>query len=99
MIWKARGSAPRDWVTGTPFSIIDNGNIFDDYQNTYYPTILTVCPNRLVTEAGQVDVATHVNIFQDALCMPAMLDNDALLIDYVGQRPRVATTLRRFRFE
>ena len=27
----------------------------------------------------------HVNIFQDALCMSAMLANDALLIDYVGQ--------------
>ena len=79
-------STQGDWVTGTPFPIIDNaGNIFNDYQNTYYPTILTVCSNRLVTEAGQVDVATHVNIFQDALCMPAMLANDALLIDYVGQ--------------
>ena len=45
-------------LQGTAYLIIDNaGNIFNDYQNTYYPTILTICPNRVVTEAGQVDVA------------------------------------------
>ena len=70
-----------DWVTGTAYPIIDNaGNIFNDYQNTYYPTILTICPNRILTEAGQVDVATHVSIFQEASCQPALSPNDPFLL-------------------
>ena len=43
-----------DWVTGTSYPIIDNaGNIFDAYSNAYYPTIYTVCPNRVLTESGK----------------------------------------------
>ena len=33
-----------------------------------FPTIYTVCPNRILTESGQVDVAAHASIFQDAEC-------------------------------
>ena len=34
-----------DWVTGTEYTIIDNGgDIFDSYNGAYYPTIYTVCP-------------------------------------------------------
>ena len=44
-----------DWVSITNFPIIDNAsNIFDSYNNTYYPTIYTVCPE------GEVDPATTV---------------------------------------
>ena len=75
-----------DWVTGTTYPIIDNaGSIFFDlYNGAYYPTIYTVCPNRLLTQSGQVDVATHVSIFQEATCQPASVDNDPFLINYTG---------------
>ena len=60
-----------DWVTGTPYPIIDDAeNIFDAYECTYYPTIYTVCPNRILTESGQVDVNAHASIFQEATCQP-----------------------------
>ncbi len=74
-----------DWVTGTQYSIIDNaGSIFDDYNGAYYPTIYTVCPNRILTESGQVDVAAHASIFQQATCQPASENNDPSLIGYTG---------------
>jgi thiol-disulfide isomerase/thioredoxin len=74
-----------DWVTGTSFPIIDDGgSIFDDYAGAYYPTIYTVCPNRIVTESGQVDVAGHAAIFQANDCAAASLPNDPALLSYTG---------------
>ena len=76
-----------DFVTGTPYPIIDNaGSIANDYNVTGFPTILTVCPNRIVTETGQATVQNHVNAFQNASCEPASLPNDAFLLNYVGSQ-------------
>ena len=75
-----------DWVTGTAYPIIDNaGNIFLDYQNNYYPTIYTICPNRILTQSGQVNVADHASIFQATICQPASLADDAYLVNYTGE--------------
>ena len=74
-----------DWVTGTSSPIIDNAaNIFDEYQNTYYPTIYTVCPSRILTQPGQASVADHASIFQANNCQAATLANDAALGSYTG---------------
>ena len=55
------GGTQGDWITGTPYPIIDNAsNIFDDYSNTYYPTIYTVCPDYTLTESGQASFDNHV---------------------------------------
>ena len=44
-----------NWTEGTGYPIIDNGgNIFDDYAGAYYPTIYTICPNRMLTESSQI---------------------------------------------
>ena len=52
-----------DWITGTPYPIIDNaGSIFDNYAGAYYPTIYTICPDGILTESGQVDFDTHAGI-------------------------------------
>lgn len=54
-----------DWITGTGYPIIDNGgNIFSDYFCNYYPTVYTICPNRLVTESGQSTAAEHASIVE-----------------------------------
>ena len=43
-----------DWTAGVEYPIADNGgNIFDLYQCAYYPTIFTVCPNRIIQQTGQ----------------------------------------------
>ena len=79
-------STAGDWITGTPYPIIDNGgSIFADFACTYYPTIYTICPNKILTESGQASLAGHETVLNSATCMPASLANDALLMDYVGE--------------
>ena len=75
-----------DWVTGTSYPIIDNaGNIFDAYSNTYYPTIYTVCPNRVLTESGQASYDDHVAIFQANDCAAASGAHDPTLLAVTGE--------------
>ena len=60
-----------DWTAVVNFPIIDNGeSIFDAYECNYWPTIFTVCPNRILTESGQIDAAGHTAIFQANSCQP-----------------------------
>lgn len=74
-----------DWVTGTNYPIIDNGgSIFDDYAGAYYPTIYTICPNRILTESGQIGVEEHHAVFSANDCAAASLPNDPALLDYTG---------------
>ncbi|MDC0854448.1 T9SS type A sorting domain-containing protein [Flavobacteriales bacterium] len=78
-------STQGDWVTGTEYTIIDNAaNIFDDYAGAYYPTIYTVCPNRILTESGQASAEAHASIFQANDCAAASLPNDPALLGYTG---------------
>lgn len=75
-----------DWVTGTGYPIIDNAsNIFDAYSNAYYPTIYTVCPNRVLTESGQASYDDHVAIFTANDCSVATLANDPALLDVTSE--------------
>ena len=74
-----------DWVTGTTYNIIDDAEyIFDAYSNTYYPTIYTVCPSRILTQSGQSSVEDHVAIFSASNCAAASLPNDPALLNYTG---------------
>ena len=75
-----------DWVTGTPYPIIDNAeSIFDEYAGAYYPTIYTICPNRVLTESGQVSAEEHASIFQANGCSAATLSNDPALLDVTSE--------------
>lgn len=42
-----------DWVTGSPYPIIDSATIASLYAITYFPTIYRICPTGIVTEVGQ----------------------------------------------
>lgn len=46
-----------DWVTGTPYPIIDNGTIANDLEISYFPTIYLICPDRVIREVGQLTTA------------------------------------------
>ncbi len=46
-----------DWVSTTPFPIIDSATIANQYQITYFPTVYRICPDGLVSEAGQLSSA------------------------------------------
>lgn len=64
------GSTTGDWVTGTPYPILDDAAIATLYQISYFPTIFGICPNQTdsagntvhkVFEAGQsVDLANWI---------------------------------------
>ncbi|MDG2208592.1 MAG: TlpA disulfide reductase family protein, partial [Flavobacteriales bacterium] len=74
-----------DWTSVVHFPIIDDGgSIFTDFGGAYYPTIYTVCPNRIITESGQLDAAGHTAIFQANSCQAASLMNDPALLGYTG---------------
>jgi len=53
-----------DWVSTTPFPIIDDASIANDYQISYFPTVYRICPDGLVYEMGQLpssDIVTDLN--------------------------------------
>jgi len=65
-----------DWVTGTLYPIIDDaaiGNTLLDI--SYFPTIYMVCPDRIITENGQLTAAAH-KAKMDAGCFTAVAGND-----------------------
>lgn len=58
------GNTVGDWVSTTPFPIIDNATIASDYQITYFPTVYRICPDGYVYEMGQLsnnDIVNHIN--------------------------------------
>ena len=46
------GSTAGDWITGTPYPILDNASIANSYDIAYYPTVYGICPDRTVYEIG-----------------------------------------------
>jgi hypothetical protein len=42
-----------DWVTGTPYPIIDDSGIADSYSVYYFPTVYLICPSGILWECGQ----------------------------------------------
>lgn len=73
-----------DWVTGTPFPIIDDASIADLLSIGYFPTIYTVCPSRVITETGQISNAAHYEFIQQDACSAATQPNDPAIVSYDG---------------
>lgn len=78
------GTTQGDWITGTPFPIIDDASISNLLSVGYFPTIYTVCPSRVITETGQGSMEDHYAFIQENACQPASLSNDPSLIAYNG---------------
>ena len=58
------GNTQGDWVTGTPYPILDDANIASLYQIGYYPTMYGICPNRTVYEIGTGSVSALLSALQ-----------------------------------
>lgn len=71
-----------DWVTGTPYPIIDDAAIGDALEITYFPTIYHVCPNRIITEPGQVGPSALYAV--NATCEVASGNNNGGILKYEG---------------
>jgi PKD repeat protein len=41
-----------NWVAGTPYPILDNAAIANQYAISYYPTVYMICPNKTIKEVG-----------------------------------------------
>jgi hypothetical protein len=72
--------SPGDWVSGTPYPIIDNSSIANSYEVTYYPTLYIICPNKRVMTVGQLSPA---DLWTKALgCPVAFGQTNAGVFDY-----------------
>ena len=52
-----------DWITGTPYPIIDDNNLSNLYQIEYFPTIYGICPDGTLYLFGQQSANEIINLF------------------------------------
>ncbi len=70
-----------DWVTGTPYPIINDQSIHDLYGVFYYPHVLTVCNSGMVSSTQySTNPATMLEIVSSCDHMVADTPNDAALL-------------------
>lgn len=67
-----------NWVSGTPYPIIDNASIANTLDIGYFPTLYKICPNRVITEVGQVSAAAWWTSCQT--CPVADTPTDAMVL-------------------
>lgn len=72
-----------NWTEGITYPMIDDGDFAALYQIAYYPTIYHICPNRIVSEAGQLADPSGFSTLGDD-CQLAAGANNAGLIAYDG---------------
>ncbi|MEM9991259.1 MAG: T9SS type A sorting domain-containing protein, partial [Bacteroidota bacterium] len=44
-----------NWTSGVPYPIIDDASIGAAYEIGYFPTLYHICPNRIITNIGQLN--------------------------------------------
>ncbi len=60
------GNTQGNWLTGTPYPVIPTAvspntqTVVSDYSIAYFPTVYLVCPDRKVTEIGQLSTAAAI---------------------------------------
>lgn len=72
------GNTQGNWVANTPYPIIDNGSLADQYAISYFPTIYHICPDRIIHEAGQIGFIEHYLNHLDCTT-PAFANNAGIL--------------------
>lgn len=80
-------STQGDWVTGTPYPIIDDATIKTPYQICGYPNVFVICPNRLVRTnyCGYSTAMTEPNLYTKVGTCPQLFNgSDAALVSYIG---------------
>lgn len=79
-----------DWVTGTPYPIIDlvssnSASIMTAYKIGYFPTVYAICPNRQLFEIGQQTAANLWTNSQNYCGSKiATKNNDPSIVAYTG---------------
>jgi hypothetical protein len=80
--WLNPAGTPIEFPMANPAAALA-GSINNDYAIGYFPTIYRVCPNRIVTEVGQLDGAGLYATLQECP-PPAFQANDASMLSYNG---------------
>ena len=84
-----------NWTTIIDYMMADDptGNIADDYALAYYPTIYKICPDRMVTEVGQLSsVSAYMNEVNS--CSQATFSKDMKMVSYTGDATYCGGTLQ-----
>lgn len=76
-----------DWVSGVEYPIINltSNAVNNAYNIAYYPTIYKICPNRFVTEVGQLATAPLYTAVKQCPA-PANLTTQVNLLKFEGNR-------------
>ena len=84
-----------NWTTVIDYMMADDpsGDIADDYALAYYPTIYKICPDRMVTEVGQL---SSVSAFMNEVnsCSQATYSKDMRIVSYTGDGTHCGGTLQ-----
>ncbi|MEY4594151.1 MAG: hypothetical protein RIQ47_561 [Bacteroidota bacterium] len=65
-----------DWITGTPYPIIDDASIGNILDINYFPTIYMICPDRIIKEVGQLSSVAAFMTQKNSNCFTATETND-----------------------
>lgn len=72
-----------DWTDGISYPMADDNGPADLFNLEYFPTIVTVCPDRSVTETGQISTSAHLAA-ANACAGVASAANDGAIIGFNG---------------
>jgi len=72
-----------NWRTGISYPMVDDDGPADIFNLEYFPTVVTVCPDRSVTETGQRTTAQHY-AFANSCTSAASVASDRALLAYTG---------------
>lgn len=68
-----------NWLSVVSHPIANDDNLAQTYAIGYWPTIYTVCPNRVITETGRISTEAHYS-FNDNCLREEGMNNGALLL-------------------
>jgi len=74
-----------DWVSLVTNILIDDASVNGPYNIGYFPTIYMICPNRTITEVGQLSTAAAFYSNMGNCPAPASMTDDAALLGYTGE--------------
>ena len=74
-----------NWTNIIDYMMADDptGNIAEDYALAYYPTIYKICPDRMVTEVGQLS-SVSAYLSEVNSCSQATFSKDMKMVSYTG---------------
>ncbi len=82
MATSGNGGSIGDWTEGISYPMANDDAIANLLNLAYYPTIYTICPDRIITETSQISTADHYAFTQT--CSASAEGNDAALVSFPG---------------